>query len=358
MRVIIATDGIGALSSASAGEVLARGWLATGRARAEVVPMGEAGSGFAQAVADATGAEISGGVSDGGLTTVVDSPDRLVVSVEGTTREAQLGIDRQASSYPIGAALADALRASPHQAPEIVLDVSANRAHDAGAGLLAALGSTGNVPLDQGVAGLAGVARVELDGVRRQLAGRQLTVIVPAGQETLPLLGLRGITSRFGRDQGWHPELLLSTDASLQAFTVAAAPGLPEAPDWGACGGLGFVAHALGGRVLTGSAYCAELAGLPDSLREADLLVTGCSVFDFAERGGGVVARVAQLGEQATVPVVLVAGEVVIGSREMRAMGIESAYGVRESHADAPDGEVTVDELAATVERVARTWTW
>jgi hypothetical protein len=42
----------------------------------------------------------------------------------------------------------------------------------------------------------------------------------------------------------------------------------------------------------------------------------------------------------------------------MRAMGIESAYGVRESHADAPDGEVTVDELAATVERVARTWTW
>lgn len=354
----MATDRIGALSSAAAGDLMAKGWVATGKARAEVVPIGEAGAGFAQAVADSTGAETTGAVSDGGLVTVVDTPERLVVGVEATTSETQLGIDREASSYPIGAALDAALQASRHHAPEIVLDVAANRAHDAGAGLLAALGATGNVALDRGVAGLAGVSRVEMDPVHRRLDGRRLTVVVPSGQEKLPLLGLRGITSRFGRDQGWHPELLLAADASLQAFTVAAAPGLGESADWGACGGLGFVAHALGGRVMTGSGYCAEVAGLSEVLRRADLLVTGCSTFDFAERGGGVVAQVAQLGEQATVPVVLIAGTVVIGAREMRTMGIESAYGVRETHADEPDGEVTAEELAATAERVARSWSW
>ena len=100
-----------------------------------------------------------------------------------------------------------------------------DRAHDAGAGLLAALGASANVPLDAGVAGLQGVSRVDLKAVGHLLTGRRLTLVVPPGQLGLPLLGLRGITSRFGRDQGWHPELLLATDASLQAFTAAAAPG-------------------------------------------------------------------------------------------------------------------------------------
>jgi len=86
--------------------------------------------------------------------------------------------------------------------------------------------------------------------------------------------------------------------------------------------------------------------------------VTGCTVFDFAERGGGVVAWVADLGARSNVPVILVAGEVVIGSREMRSMGVESAYGVHESRLDQPTGQVSAAELASTVNRVARSWTW
>ena len=355
MRVIIATDEIGPLSSARAGEILARGWA---DARTEVIPLGEAGQGFVQAVADASSAEPSGGVSAGGLTTVVDTPERMVVRVEAQTREPLLGIDRDASSAPIGAALKDALQASPYRAPEIVLDVSSNRAHDAGAGLLGALGATADVPLDGGVAALHGVSRVDLRPVRQLLARRRLTVVVAPDQLGLPLLGLRGITSRFGRDQGWHPELLLATDASLQSFTAAVAPGRPDAADWGASGGIGFVADALGGRVVTGSAYCAELGRLSQRVRGADLLVTGCSGFDFAERGGGVVARVVDVGARANVPVILIAGEVVIGSREMRAMGVESAYAVRESRPDQAAGEVSADELSQTVNRVARSWTW
>ncbi|MBO0812003.1 MAG: glycerate kinase, partial [Microlunatus sp.] len=363
MRVIIATDEIGPLSSARAGEILAGGWQIADSpdqrtGEVEVVPMGEAGSGFTQAVADSTGVEPSGGVSAGGLTTIIDTPERLVIGFEPATTGPQLGIDRDASSAGFGAALKAALAASPYRAPEIVLDVSANLAHDAGAGLLGALGATADVPLDAGVAGLHGVSRVELKAVRRLLAGRRMTLVVPPVQRSLPLLGLRGITSRFGRDQGWHPELLLATDASLQSFTLAAGPGMPEGPDWGACGGLGFVADLLGGRVVTGSEYCAEIGGLHQRVRGADLLVTGCTIFDFAEKGGGVVARVADVGARANVPVILVAGAVVIGSREMRSMGVESAYGVRESRIDQPTGNLTADELAATVRRVARSWTW
>jgi glycerate kinase len=90
-----------------------------------------------------------------------------------------------------------------------------------------------------------------------------------------------------------------------------------------------------------------------------DLVVTGCTVFDFATRGGGVVAAAAKLAADLLAPCIVIAGEVVIGSREMRTMGIEAAYAVRTSTADQPTAsDVTADELAAVANRVAKSWTW
>ena len=88
-------------------------------------------------------------------------------------------------------------------------------------------------------------------------------------------------------------------------------------------------------------------------------MVTGCSVFDFAARGGGVVAAAAQAAAGALGPCVVVAGEVLIGAREMRTMGVEAAYAVRRTTGDAPSGgDVGADELAATARRVGRSWSW
>jgi glycerate kinase len=42
----------------------------------------------------------------------------------------------------------------------------------------------------------------------------------------------------------------------------------------------------------------------------------------------------------------------------MRTMGIEAAYAVRESTLDEAGGNVRSDELAATAQRVARSWSW
>lgn len=355
MRVIIATDGIAALTSAEAGKVLATGWP---EAETTVLPMGEASAGFVQAVADLHGAEPVVGTSAGALTTIVDTQQVLAIGVEPEVRGTGNRIDRAASSYALGLACREAIESSTQHAPEIVVDVSSSRAHDAGAGFLAALGAEADTGLTAGVQGLAGVGRVDLEPVRDLLDGRRLVLVVPDGQQDLPLLGLRGITSRFGREQGWDPELLLATDATLQAFTAAAAGGRAERHDWGACGGLGFAADALDGRVVTGSQYCAETAGLDERLPGSDLLVTGCSVFDFGHRGGGVVHRVANAAESANIPVILIAGEVMVGSREMRTMGIESAYAVRETQSAAPSGDVGTDDLAATVGRVARSWSW
>jgi glycerate kinase len=73
-----------------------------------------------------------------------------------------------------------------------------------------------------------------------------------------------------------------------------------------------------------------------------------------------VVAEVAELAGRSLAPCVLLAGEVYVGAREMRAMGIEAAYPIRpDVPGGQPDGPAPGEsELAAAATRVARTWRW
>jgi glycerate kinase len=357
MRVIVCSDAIGSLPSAAAGAVLAQGWP---RARTEVLAMASAGERFAPTIAQLSGTDPAADVTTGVLSSVVDTPERLIVCPE-LNAEYPVPADRHASSAVFGEAVRAAIEASPYRAPEVVVDVSGNSARDAGAGLLAGLGAGADVDLRGGAAGLSGAGRVDLGPAQDLLAGRELVLVVPDHEQRSLLLGLRGITAVEGRANEWPPELMLATDAALQSFTAAAAPDRPDEPGWGACGGAGFAAAALGGRVVAGADYCAELTGLDGRCRGADLVVTGCSTYDFAHRGGAVVARTVRAGTDALAPVILIAAEVFIGQREMRAMGVESAYPVRDPlHQSVGDEQDQVDpeQLAGTARRVGRSWTW
>ena len=55
-------------------------------------------------------------------------------------------------------------------------------------------------------------------------------------------------------------------------------------------------------------------------------MVTGEGAFDFSSRSGKVPYGVAEVAAEALVPCIALAGQVLIGSREMRALGVESAY--------------------------------
>lgn len=336
MRVVFCSDTVGSLSSLEAGRVMAGGWP---QAQVAVVPIGEAGVGFVQAAADRIGAEV--------VPTVVEERLVVVAGRDGVVAIAQPGsglregpIPYEASSRPLGLALRDVLGGSPRT---VWVDLSSDDVHDGGAGLLAALGATADVPLGAGVAGLAGLTTVDLEPARATVGSTRLVGVVPSQQRDQPLLGLRGITSLRGRAAGADPEPLLATDAALAA--LAAAMGVGDRPGAGAAGGVSAAVLALGGRLATGP----DLA-LGEVRGPADLVVTGCPRFDFASRGGGVVAAAAALAERLLCPCVVLAEEVLIGGREMRTMGIEAAYGI--------EGPFSVDRLRRLSERVGRTWRW
>ncbi len=349
MRVLVCPDAVGGLSSAEAGRCLVEGWPGQ---RTAVVAVGEAGNGFVGAVADRWGVAEEPVVVAGRVGVRAESPTGTAVGLPGAG-PGEGPVPYAASSLPLGRLVADVVADLVPGSGALLVDLVSDDVHDGGAGLLAGLGARADVDLGAGVSGLAGLRRLDLAGPRERLAGLDLVGVVPAAQRASVLLGLRGITSVRGRAAAEDAEPLLAADAALQRLAELAGPGLAAVPGAGACGGTALAVLALGGRLTSGP----ELA-LGGVSGPVDLVVTGCSVFDFAHRGGGVVAAAAALASRLLAPCVVVAGEVLIGAREMRTMGVEAAYAVHESSADAPGGTVAADELAATARRVGRTWRW
>lgn len=358
MRVLICPDRIGPLSSLAAGTALAEGWPS-----AETLPLGEAGAGFIEATAAAWGEPVRSGMLADSVLDWVTAGESLAVGLGSPGESAGLGwgmagaVDRpipyQASSRSLGQAIASLL--AEHRPRRLLVDLAGPDVHDAGAGMLAGLGATGEgARLDAGVAGLAGLSGVDLDPARRLLAGIELTGVVPSRLQEDRLLGLRGVTSRRGRAAGEDLARLLAADAALKQLTDLVAPEPAAEAGAGACGGLGWAVRALGGRLATGPGLALERVAGP-----YDLVVTGCTAYDFATRGGGVVAAAAARAADWLAPCIVIAGEVLIGSREMRTMGIEAAYPIRDpGPGEAAAGELTARELGRTAVRVSRTWRW
>jgi len=350
VRVLICPDRMGSLSSASAGQALAVGWPG-----ADTVAIGEAGLGLVEATADGWGVPLQTGVLDGALFEWAVTDGQAVLGIRGPSGPpaADSPIPYEATSLPLGRAVATVL--AEHRPRQLFVDLAGLDCHDGGAGLLAGLGAVATgAELTGGVAGLAGIDGVDLAPARALLASTELIGVVPSQQRDALLLGLRGITSRRGHAAREDAALLLAADAALQRLTGLVASEAAAAPGAGACGGLGWMVLALAGRLTTGP----ELA-LAEVRGPYDLVVTGCGLFDFATRGGGVVAASAELAAELLAPCIVVAGEVLIGSREMRTMGIEAAYPIRESHLDRPaGGDLQEAELVATVTRISRTWRW
>lgn len=351
MRVLVATDRIGALGSAAAGATMGAAWAERGHT-VRVVPAGEAGQGFLSAAADQYGLSVRVTVQGDVVTSTATGDGMALLRVEDPEPGSGLPLTR--TSAALGHALAGVV--GSRRPRRVLIDLTGSKVHDAGAGMLAALGAQADQPLNTGPNGLAGLHHVDLKAPVDRLVGVELIGVVPTEESSRPLCGLRGITSWRGREAGLDPAVLLQVDKNLSTFAELAGPDAADRPGAGACGGLGFAVLALGGRLRTGTSLALDDALDVKVPARFDLVVTGCSAFDFGTRGGGVVATAAARAADYLAPCVVVAGQVLIGSREMRTLGVEAAYAVHDS--DAGGYDVTEVELARTAARVVRSWSW
>ncbi len=354
MRILVAPDKFaGTLTAVEAAEAIAAGWKRQAPDdELDLAPMSDGGPGFVDVLHNALGGSlepvvVSGPFGDPVPATILLDGDTAYVESAQACGLALSGTDRpeQASTYGVGELVAAARDAGANR---VVVGLGGSGTTDGGAGMLAALGATADRPLDQGVAALAGIGRIDLPD-----AGVEL---VAASDVENPLTGLFGAAKTFGPQKGIPEERLPAVDAVLEELAAAAGRRTALEKGAGAAGGLGYALLLLGATRTSGLDLVAAAVRLAERARACDLVLTGEGAFDFSSRAGKVPYGVASIAADALRPCVALAGQVLVGAREMRALGIESAYSlfetVGEERAFAEPGASLAD-LAA---RVARTW--
>ncbi len=361
MRVLIAPDKFaGTLSAVEAAEAIAAGWSRHAPDdELDLAPMADGGPGVVDVLQASLGGELLAVTVSGphrepvpatillaGETAYVESAQACGIHLTGG-RDAE-----SATTYGVGELLTAALDAG---ARRVVLGLGGSGTNDGGAGLLAALGATADRPLDQGVEALAGITALDLTAATTRADGIEL---VAATDVDNPLTGLFGATKTYGPQKGIAEERLPAVDGLLQELAAVANPRLALEKGAGAAGGLGYALMLLGGTRTSGVELVADAVGLKERVAAADLVVTGEGSFDFSSRSGKVPYGVAAVAAENVRPCIALAGRVLVGSREMRALGVESAYSMVDTVGEERalgDPAAALSELA---ERVARSWSF
>lgn len=358
MRVLIAPDKFaGTLTAVEAAEAIATGW----RRHApddhlDLAPMADGGPGFVDVLHAALGGELLAVTVEGPHGERVPAVVLRVGDVAYVETAQVVGLHlieggaEFASTTGVGELI---LAAVDGGATTVVLGLGGSGTNDGGAGVLASLGATSDGILDSGAIALDTVSSVDLAPARARLAGIRL---VAATDVDNPLTGLFGATKTFGPQKGIEEDRIAQVDGWLESFAVATDRRTSLAKGAGAAGGIGFALLALGATREPGIDLVAAAVQLATRAGQADLVITGEGAFDFSSRSGKVPYGVAGIASEALRPCVALAGQVLVGSREMRALGIESAYSLVDLVGEERAFAQPAEALSELAERVARSW--
>jgi glycerate kinase len=380
VRVLLAPDCFtGTLTAVQAAEALAEGW----RRHApdddlSLVPLADGGPGFVDVLHAALGGDLLPVTVPGPLLEPTPATVLLVQGLDGvptayveTAQACGLHLVPAAQRDPgrtttagVGVLLEHARRAG---ARRIVAGLGGSATNDAGAGMLAGLPGADVLPgverLRGGGRALAGLTAADLEGLA-ELRGRWADVeLVVASDVDIPLLGFHGASAGFAEQKGATPEQAQALERALGDAAAAACDALgisrklASAAGAGAAGGLGFGLLLLGATRVPGAQAVLDAVRFGERVRAADLVVTGEGTFDWQSLRGKVVTGVAKQALEVGTPVVVVAGQVLVGRREALAIGVEAAYPVARTPAEVAAALADpAGTLAARAERVARTW--
>ena len=359
MRVLVAPDAFaGTLTAVQAAEAIATGWQRRSpNSEVDLCPMSDGGPGFVDVLHASLGGELLAATASGPFGDLVPASILRVGDTAYVESAQACGLhltgDRDvedASTFGVGELL---LAAAASGAGRIIVGLGGSGTNDGGAGLLAALGASGSAPLDAGSRPLADLTSVDLSAARTALAGVEL---VAASDVDNPLTGLFGATKTYGPQKGVTEDRLVAVDAALEHFAALADRRTALEKGAGAAGGLGYALLLLGAERVAGIGLVADAVGLAERARRADVVLTGEGAFDFSSRSGKVPYGVAAVAAEALRPCVALAGQVLVGSREMRALGVEAAYSIVDLVGEERAFGDPAGALADLAERVARTW--
>jgi glycerate kinase len=153
--------------------------------------------------------------------------------------------------------------------------------------------------------------------------------IIVASDVTNPLLGPQGAARVYGPQKGATPEMVEELERGLETLGAVIAKDIGidvrEMPGGGAAGGLGAGLVAfLGAKIRNGFELIAELCGLEDKIKSADLVVTGEGRMDRQTIKGKAPMGVAKMARKYGVPVIAICGSLAFEASLLYDRGIDA----------------------------------
>ncbi|PIO79408.1 glycerate kinase family protein [Streptococcus parauberis] len=208
--------------------------------------------------------------------------DRIIPSVETVSK---------ATTFGLGTLVKDAI---DKECTEIYMSLGGSGTSDGGIGFLESMG-------------------FDKDSCQfnHQFIKKGISIIAIA-DVTNPYAGEQGYANVFGPQKGANRKQVEEMNSNSLAFSKRVnetiGVNLQSIPGTGAAGGLGGAITILGGKIQPGFETISSLIKLEESIKDADLVITGEGKLDGQSQGGKVPVAISQMAKKYGVPSIAICG--------------------------------------------------
>lgn len=375
MKAVIAIDSFkGSLSSLEAGQAAAAGIKRVfPDAVTQVCPLADGGEGTVETliggmggtirrlpVTGPLGKTVTGryGILEDGITAVLEMADAAGITMVSPEQRNPLYTTTYGVGETIRAAIGEGCR-------KFIIGIGGSATNDGGVGMLQALGfeflDGEGKPVAFGARGLEKLVCIGTRHAMEELSDCEFHIACDVKNG---LCGPDGCSAVFGPQKGADAAMIRQMDAWLADYAALAAAACegkaadPDHPGSGAAGGLGFAFRTfLHGSLEPGVELILRETRLEETIRDADVVVTGEGRLDGQTVMGKAPIGVARLAKKHGIKVVAFSGCVTEDARVCNTHGIDAFFPIVRgavSLEEAMDRENAARNMTDAAEQVFR----
>ena len=373
MKVLAVIDSFkGSMTSLEAGQAAASGILrADPSAQVTVRALADGGEGTVEALTSNMGGRIrsvrvTGPLGDPVMCEygIIDAASTAVIEMAGAAGLVLVPEEKRnplyTTTYGVGEVIRDAIAQGCRR---FIIGIGGSATNDGGVGMLQALGygflDKQDRPVAYGASGLQDLETITDDLVIPELSRCRFRIACDVRNV---LCGRSGCSAVFGPQKGASPEMIRQMDQWLADYAALAREKYPHADPCaegtGAAGGMGFAFLTFTNAQLeSGIDIVLEETKMEESIKEADLIITGEGRLDAQTAMGKAPVGVARLAQKYKKPVVALAGSVTRDAGVCNAHGITAYFPIVRgavSLEEAMRKNAAMENMADTAEQVFR----
>lgn len=371
MKVVVAIDSLkGSLSSIEAGNAIKLGILnAYNEANVEVKPLADGGEGTVDALVEGMNGEyrvieVIGPIGEKVKATygILKKENTAIIEMAQASGLPLVPVQKRnplnTTTYGVGEIIKEAIQCGCRN---FVVGIGGSATNDCGVGMLQALGfkfyDKNNNEVGLGGKVLKDIHTINIDSRIKDLDNCTFKIACDVKN---PLYGDNGAAYIYGPQKGATKEIIKTLDCGVKSFAEVVknqlGKDLANIEGVGAAGGLGFgFLTFLNSTLESGIKIVLDEINLEDTIKDADLVITGEGRLDNQTAMGKAPIGVAKLAKKYNKKVIAFAGALTDDAKACNDNGIDAYFSIVNkamSIEDAMNSENAKKNMTQTVEQV------